>query len=342
MLPSPATSYSKRRDLHGHYSSDGVFANTLTRFRINRATLLARSRVTNLGIAILSSILAISILTNLNFALRPVDSQWGKAQSWLSTLSKGASSPGSIAATVVRQTEWKDVKHLIVVAGHAVWTGSDPNARLDESNWILEDRQRGGGNVAAFFRHIEEGGQTRPTSLITEAQSYHQLATSARLLNSERNHQSTLPPTLRTTSENFALDSFQNLLFSIARFHEVTGSYPTNITVIGFGMKKPRFQELHRRAIRWPEERFEYIGIDVEGDTSLAYAGEAEFGYGPYSKDLYGCHDTLLAKRRRRNPFQIFHPYHSSAPELAGLLEWCPTGPQRNKVFPGPLPWDVR
>lgn len=117
-------------------------------------------------------------------------------------------------------------------------------------------------------------GQTRPTSLITEAQSYHQLATSARLLNSELNHQSTLPPILRTTSENFALDSFQNLLFSIARFHEVTGSYPTNITVVGFGMKKPRFQELHRKAIRWPEERFEYVGIDVEGDTSLAYAGE--------------------------------------------------------------------
>ncbi|KAF8513961.1 hypothetical protein JB92DRAFT_2830193 [Gautieria morchelliformis] len=28
-----------------------------------------------------------------------------------------------------------------------------------------------------------------------------------------------------------ALDSYQNLLFSIARFHEVIGSYPENVTV---------------------------------------------------------------------------------------------------------------
>ncbi|KIO18967.1 hypothetical protein M407DRAFT_224281 [Tulasnella calospora MUT 4182] len=357
MLPSPATSYSKRHGSRGH-SNNGFFADALTRFHINRATLLARSRVTNLGIAIISSTLALSLLFNLNFALRPGDPQWGKAQSWLNAVSKGAFSPGSIAATIARQPEWMDVRHLIVVAGHAVWTGSDPKARLDESNWILEDRQRGGGNVAAFFRHIEEGarlvnsdahallvfsgGQTRPTSLITEAQSYHQLAIASKLLDLEGHHPSTLHPTLRTTSENFALDSFQNLLFSLARFHEVTGSYPTNITVVGFGMKKPRFQELHRKAIRWPEERFQYIGIDVEGDTSLAYAGESEFGYGPYSKDLYGCHDNLLAKRRRRNPFQIYHPYHSSAPELTGLFEWCPAGSDRNIIFPGPLPWEIR
>ncbi|KAG8899579.1 hypothetical protein FRC01_010455, partial [Tulasnella sp. 417] len=315
MLPSPATSYSKRHSSRGR-SNDGLLADALTRFHINRATLLARSRVTNLGIALLSLILGLSLLFNLNFALRPVDPHWGKAQSWLSAVSKGAFSPGSITGTIVRQPQWTEVRHLIIVAGHAVWTGSDPNARLDESNWILEDRQRGGGNVAAFYRHIEEGarlvnsdahallvfsgGQTRPTSLITEAQSYHQLAVASKLLVSEGHHASTLSPALRTTAENFALDSFQNLLFSLARFHEVTGSYPTNITVVGFGMKKPRFQELHRKAIRWPEDRFRYIGIDVEGDTSLAYAGESEFGYGPYSKDLSSAPLSGSPEQNRR------------------------------------------
>lgn len=156
MLPSPATSYSKRHGSRGH-SNDGLLTDTLTRIRINRATLLARSRVTNLGIVLLSSTLALSLLLNLNFTLRSGDPRWGRAQSWLNAVSKGTLSPGSIAATVVRQPEWTDVKHLIIVAGHAVWTGSDPRARLDESNWILEDRQKGGGNVAAFFRHIEEG-----------------------------------------------------------------------------------------------------------------------------------------------------------------------------------------
>jgi len=31
---------------------------------------------------------------------------------------------------------------------------------------------------------------------------------------------------------------------------------------------------LHARAIGWPEDRFEYLGIDDDGDTTAHYAGE--------------------------------------------------------------------
>jgi len=37
----------------------------------------------------------------------------------------------------------------------------------------------------------------------------------------------------RVTIDGAALDSFQNVLFSIARFRELTGVYPTRITVVG-------------------------------------------------------------------------------------------------------------
>jgi hypothetical protein len=40
--------------------------------------------------------------------------------------------------------------------------------------------------------------------------------------------------------EEYALDSYENLLFSIARFREVTGRWPEKITVIGYGMKQAR------------------------------------------------------------------------------------------------------
>lgn len=80
---------------------------------------------------------------------------------------------------------------------------------------------------------------------------------------------------LRVTTEDDALDSFQNLLFSIARFHEYTGRYPTKVTVIGYEMKRRRFEELHRAAIRWPKDRFLYIGIDAEAqDIEKARDGE--------------------------------------------------------------------
>jgi len=34
------------------------------------------------------------------------------------------------------------------------------------------------------------------------------------------------------------------------------------------------FELLHARAIGWPEDRFEYLGIDDDGDTTQHYAGE--------------------------------------------------------------------
>jgi hypothetical protein len=50
----------------------------------------------------------------------------------------------------------------------------------------------------------------------------------------------TLSPAARATVEEFALDSYENLLFSIARFREATGRWPEEITVVGYGMKRRR------------------------------------------------------------------------------------------------------
>lgn len=39
-------------------------------------------------------------------------------------------------------------------------------------------------------------------------------------------------------------------------------------------MKRRRFEDLHRNAIRWPRDRFGYVGVDLEGDTTASYSGE--------------------------------------------------------------------
>lgn len=108
-------------------------------------------------------------------------------------------------------------------------------------------------------------------------------------------------------------------------------------------MKHARFVDLHRAAIRWPADRFEYIGIDTMGEESAeAQQGERQNGYLPYTADLYGCHSVLLAKRQKRNPFSRFHSYHTSSPELGPVLEWCPDTKDGGKTasFKGTLPWD--
>ena len=123
-------------------------------------------------------------------------------------------------------------------------------------------------------------GQTRSGSTTTEAESYLRLALSSNFLPTftPDSHSPQMSPTLspfpRATSENHALDSFQNLLFSIARFHEYTGRWPEHITVVGYEMKRRRFEELHRVALRWPVGRFTYIGIDAKWEGTAAQEGE--------------------------------------------------------------------
>lgn len=72
------------------------------------------------------------------------------------------------------------------------------------------------------------------------------------------------------------------------------------------------------------------------------------YGYQPFSEDLYGCFAPLSIKKTSRNPFARYHPYHSSCPEMAGLLEWCPIhkahsqspeGHAGGGVYPHDLPW---
>jgi len=118
---------------------------------------------------------------------------------------------------------------------------------------------------------IFSGGVTRPSSPSqSEAQSYLRLALDSGLL-MNRTH--------IAFAEDYALDSFQNLLFSLARFHEVVhGPYrwPEKITVVGFEMKRRRFEELHRKAIRWPTSKFQYVGVDVVDEAARAEGWKGE------------------------------------------------------------------
>lgn len=59
----------------------------------------------------------------------------------------------------------------------------------------------------------------------------------------------------RMVTEEYAKDSHENVLFSLCRFSEMTAKYPTMVTVIGFEFKRKRFQDIHRLALRYPEDK---------------------------------------------------------------------------------------
>jgi hypothetical protein len=107
--------------------------------------LIQRARVTNLGLLILVAFATGSFLLNLrNFLSTPTCRVWPDP-------------PASILSTLGRDKALRNLDHLIIVVGHAIWQGVDVTKRLHESEWALAPYQRGGGRVAAFYEHIKQG-----------------------------------------------------------------------------------------------------------------------------------------------------------------------------------------
>ena len=144
----------------------------------------------------------------------------------------------------------------------------------------------------------------------------------------------------RTITEEYATDSFENLMFSICRFHDITGSYPEKISLVSFTFKQQRFETLHANALQWPLSRFNYVGVDPPLSTGFdlqqASDGERQNSLVPFQTDPYGCHTEILQKKRReRNPFSRKAPYELTCPDMKSLLYWC--GP--SLIPKSKIPW---
>ena len=232
-----------------------------------------------------------------------------------------------------------NARTAILVAGHSIvrdWT------RLEsDEGWFLLDFQR--GEATRYIEHARRGVELAaadPAALLlftggqsraaagprSEAHSYFGVAEHHGWWGFEDVSQ-------RVATEEFARDSFENLLFSLARFKELTGGYPEHVTLVGWEFKRERFH-LHREAIRWPQSRFHYDGPNNPPDLEPAVAAEAR-ARDRYRVDPYSASAEFQAKRAERNPFRRQHGYFTSCPELAPLFQH--PGPE---AFRGPLPWE--
>lgn len=235
--------------------------------------------------------------------------------------------------------------NLVMVAGHSVYTSSSC-AKVDkEDSWFLESYQKNPGQAATFVAHIKEGveiaakddealllfsgGETRKEAgPRSEAQSYWMVAESKGWFGKKDNVRG------KALTEEHARDSFENLLFSVCRFRELTGTYPHNITVVGYDFKEERFVHLHRSAIGFPETRFFYAGTPASSTSrEAALKGEALVRT-QFQDDPYGCLGSLRRKKLGRDPFHRSIPYPNGCPEIEGLFRYCGAAP-----YPGSLPW---
>ncbi|KAK6938298.1 hypothetical protein RJ641_031806 [Dillenia turbinata] len=237
------------------------------------------------------------------------------------------------------------LQNLVMVAGHSVYTSSSCGKVDNEDSWFLESYQKHPGQASTFLAHIEEGiditakddgalllfsgGETRKDAgPRSEAQSYWAVAESKGWFGQKESVR------WRALTEEHARDSFENLLFSVCRFRELTGSYPKNITVVSYDFKEERFEQLHRSAIRFPQARFFYSGTPASSTAKeAALKGEALVRT-QFQEDPYGCIGSLRRKKIGRDPFHRSIPYPKGCPEMEGLFRYCGTA-----TYPGSVPW---
>jgi hypothetical protein len=228
---------------------------------------------------------------------------------------------------------------MILVPGHAVWRGDgDP---CDASTWFLKPFQS--GEPQFFIEHLRAGVELAagdPASLLvlsggaterragprSEARGYFEIAARGGFWDHAEVRE-------RCVLEEYALDSFLNLLYGLCRFREAAGQWPERVAVAGWGFKARRFSELHRAALRW-ELPFESLAVNDPPGLELATAREAVTRE-QWAADPYGTHAPLAGKRAERDHFHQKIPYYASCPEIAGLLRHEGPG-----LYAGALPWD--
>lgn len=220
------------------------------------------------------------------------------------------------------QLEFSKLQNLVVVAGHAVYTGTDFCDPAADGNWYLQPFQK--GEPPFYIEHINagveqasldesallvfSGGQTRAEAgPKSEGLSYWQIADVQEWYGQESVKG-------RATTEEYARDSLENLLFSVRRFQECCGHLPTRIKVVGWGFKAERF-ELHRQALGIPLSHFEYVGVNEPNDLEGARLGEART-LAAFRADPLGDSSDLLFKRIQRDPFHRIAPYPVGVEDL--------------------------
>lgn len=229
--------------------------------------------------------------------------------------------------------------HAVIVAGHAVLKNL-ADVYSDES-WCLLDFQR--GEPRFYIGHVRRGVELAcadPSAVLilsgcqtrrkagarSEGAGYYWLADHLGWFGSPEVRE-------RAITEEFARDSFENVLLGICRFREFAGDWPEHVTMVSWAFKERRF-DMHREAIRWPRDRYAYDGPNNPEDLAQAVASEEQARV-RYAADPYSSSEFFQRKREDRNPFRLQHGYAVSCPEIKDLL--AHEGP---RVYAGPLPWD--
>ncbi|TID29471.1 hypothetical protein CANINC_001951 [Pichia inconspicua] len=180
-------------------------------------------------------------------------------------------------------TDYPQIENLIILPCHSVYapelnreisdlSNNDRFSKvLDANNWLMASFQKESEDQVSFVKHIEmsllelhenigdsvlvvTGGYTKPEIEKSESAGYIEVAKSVEFLKN---------PYFRIGTniliEEYARDSYENVLYSICTFYKKFNKFPKKITVVGYGFKKERFVDSHLATLGYKDESGEHV-----------------------------------------------------------------------------------
>lgn len=107
----------------------------------------------------------------------------------------------------------------------------------------------------------------------------------------------------RILCEERALDSYQNILFSLVAFWRPARRWPRRLTIVSHAFKRRRLVEAHCAAVGFPVAQVRFVGLNPPGVPEVL--GAEERAVAEWLRDPPGRSAGLQAKRRARNPWAV-------------------------------------
>ncbi|KAG0691284.1 hypothetical protein C6P40_002675 [Pichia californica] len=267
-----------------------------------------------------------------------------------------------------------EINNLIILPCHSIFAPelNDNDINKDQisfiedpNNWLLESFQLESNDHISFINHIQlsfnelhktiydsvlviSGGYTKKLIKKSESSSYYNVALKSGIL---KNPYFKLNKNIFL--EEYARDSYENVLFSLATFYKNFNKFPQKITIIGFGFKKERFLSSHLSTIGYyflpniindqldfnnlPDNNnhAKYISSgpiisnnDIDNDNywQNLYNNEKKNALDLFKLNPFGSKNSLLNnKKLKRDPWnkhnEVFNFYKSNNETLNSLIE---------------------
>lgn len=206
----------------------------------------------------------------------------------------------------IQSSPISNIQNLIILPCHSVFAPElNPNfvegdkknmfkAAENKENWILEDFQLESNDQISFLKHLElslfelysniensalviSGGFTKSQVEKSESSSYLELLKSTKVFEQSPNFKLDKNILL----EEYARDSYENVLYSIITFYKKFNKFPKRITIVSLIFKRERFLTSHLTTLGYytlPSLKNDEILLDnLPNNKNVKFVGVGPF-----------------------------------------------------------------